>query len=182
MHAVRRCIRHALLALVLAAALGAALSSGVRADSHDTCVLDGLNVMAFGQYDPMSNNALDMQGRVSYRCFEGDDHDHVDDRHDHEDGDHGNGSSTVQISLSAGHAGRFNRYMSGPGDRLDYNLYMDPQRQTVWGDGTGGTRVYSARAQFDNHLVTVPVYGRIFGAQDIRAGIYLDSLIVTLDF
>ena len=52
----------------------------------------------------------------------------------------------------------------------------------MWGDGTGGTRVYSEHAQPNNHLVTVPVYGRIFGAQDVSAGIYLDNLIVTLDF
>ena len=68
------------------------------------------------------------------------------------------------------------------GERLSYNLYIDPQRQTVWGDGTGGTRVYSEHAQPNNHVVAVPVYGRVFGAQDVGAGTYLDNVIVTLDF
>ena len=52
----------------------------------------------------------------------------------------------------------------------------------MWGDGTGGTRTYSEQAQSDNRVVTVPVYGRMFGAQDVSAGQYFDSLVVTLDF
>lgn len=72
--------------------------------------------------------------------------------------------------------------MNGAVDRLRYNLYLDSSRTTVWGDGTGGTRVYSDRAQPNNHTVTVPVFGRIYGAQDVGAGSYADSLIVTLDF
>ena len=178
MHAMTGRIPTWLRALLLAAVFAAALPSGIRADSHKTCTLDGQNFMAFGNYDPMSNSPLDLQGRVSYRCY----NDNNGHSSDSSNGQGHGGKLIVQISLSAGNAGSFNRYMSGPSDRLSYNLYMDPQRQTVWGDGTGGTRIYSEQAQPNNHVVAVPVYGRVFGAQDVRAGTYLDNVIVTLDF
>ena len=131
----------------------------------------------------MSNSPLDLQGRVSYRCSS---HalDSKGNGNGNSNGNNGNsnGPLVVRISLSAGNAGGYNRYMSGPNDRLHYNLFMDAQRQKVWGDGTGGTTVYLEHAQPNNHVVAVPVYGRIFAAQDVRAGGYLDHLIVTLDF
>ena len=47
---------------------------------------------------------------------------------------------------------------------LNYNVYTDAQRTIIWGDGTAGTQVFTENAQPNNHPVTVPVYGRIFGA------------------
>lgn len=185
MHALTGQIRTGLHALVLVALWAATLPSGVEAQKGAKgCSLDGSSFMTFGNFDPLSNNPLDLQGRVSYRCYnkKSSTIDSNGNGIDDEDEDRGGDKLTVQISLSAGNAGGFNRYMAGSGERLHYNLYMDPQRITVWGDGTGGTRVFSEHAQPNNHLVDVPVYGRIFGAQDVRAGSFGDQLIVTLDF
>jgi spore coat protein U-like protein len=88
----------------------------------------------------------------------------------------------VQISLSPGLAGQFDRRMSGAMDTLRYNLYLDASRTRIWGDGTSGTEVYAAKAQPDNKVVVVTVFGRVFASQDVSAAIYLDTLIVTLDF
>lgn len=132
------------------------------------CVLDVASVMAFGQYDPMSTAPLDGQGRVSYRCGKK----LVDDKD----------ALIVQISLSTGQAGTFQRYMTGGRDRLRYNLYLDPVRTIVWGDGTGGTQAYTSKAQANNKVTIVPVFGRIVAEQDVAASVYLDTIIVTLDF
>ena len=132
-----------------------------------TCVIDSSSVMSFGQYDPMNPAPLDAQGRVSYRC--------------------GNklglrDQILVQISLSAGQAGTYQRAMKGGRDSLRYNLYLDPVRTVIWGDGSGGTQVYSAKAQPNNKVVVVPVFGRVSAEQDVAASVYLDTIIVTLDF
>jgi spore coat protein U-like protein len=178
MHALMPRLPRWLPALVLAGALVAAVPPGLGARGQKGCALDGATFMAFGNYDPMRNSPLDLQGRVSYRCYNEKSVAGVDDPA----ADSDNGKLIVQISLSTGGSGSFNRYMNGTGDRLSYNLFLDPQRQTVWGDGTGGTQYYTEHAQPNNHVVTVPVYGRVFGAQDVGAGSYVDQLIVTLDF
>jgi len=135
---------------------------------NKTCELNVADVMAFGRYDPMDASALDVQGRVSYRCGKklAGDRDQIH----------------VLISLSGGQAGTFQRYMTGGRDKLRYNLYLDPTRTQIWGDGTGGTQVYSAKAQPNNKVTVVPVFGRVFGGQDVAAAVYLDHIVVTLDF
>jgi spore coat protein U-like protein len=157
----------------------------VAQSSKFNCNFDGSNVMAFGSYDSLSNAPLDQQGRVQFRCSNKVDQDPAADADDDDDDDNDQSAQgnphQVQISISAGNAGNFNRYMSGP-DQLHYNIYLDASRQTVWGDGTGGTVVFTDKVPPNNHLVTVPVYGRIFSAQDVSAGQYVDTLIVTLDF
>lgn len=189
MYAVGPRLHRWLPALLLAAAWAATLPLGIGAKSSSTrCAIDGATFMAFGNYDPMSNSPLDLQGRVSYRCYsdqassDNNRNGSYDDDDDDDGNGNGGGSVNVQISINAGNAGGFNRYMAGTRDRLHYNLFLDPQRHAVWGDGTGGTQVYSDQAQSDNQVVVVPVYGRAFGAQDVSAGTYLDQLIVTLDF
>jgi spore coat protein U-like protein len=150
------------------------------------CTFDGSNVMAFGSYDSLSDAPLDQQGRVQFRCSNKDPSTDTQRATDPEDDDEveqrGKGNPhQVQISISAGNAGNFNRYMSGA-DRLHYNIFLDAARQSVWGDGTGGTVVFSDKVPPNNHVVTVPVYGRVYGAQDVSAGQYVDTLIVTIDF
>lgn len=122
--------------------------------------------LSFGNYDSMGNTPLDAQGRVTYRCSNR----------------AGTGKWIVEISLSSGNGGSFRRYLQGPSDRLTYNVYADVQRQVIWGDGTAGTHVVSDHAQPNNRDAVIPVYGRIVGGQDVRAGTYSDSLIVTIDF
>ena len=148
-------------------------NDGVSADPNFSCTLDGTSVMAFGTYDTMSNAHLDAQGQVSYRCSP---------HGGSGSSNSGNGPLTVRISLSTGGAGTFNRRMQGDRDLLHYNLYTDAQRTTVWGDGTGGTVEYTQRAQPNNKVETIPVFGRVFGGQDVGAGQYLDNVVVTLHF
>lgn len=159
---------NAVLCCSLGMSLGL-LSWNAPPQAKATCVLDEASVMAFGQYDPMSTAPLDIQGRVSYRC---------------DNSRHSSSKAAVnlQITLSTGQAGTFQRYMTGGRDRLRYNLYLDPVRTVVWGDGTGGTQVYTAKGQPNGKVTVVPVFGRVVAEQDVAASSYLDTIIVTLDF
>jgi len=134
-----------LLALVVVAANAALSPPAVTArDKKVTCVLDGATYMAFGAYDTMSNSPLDMQGRVSYRCYK--DKSTASGAATFSDEAETRSKLTVQIKLSAGNSGSFNRGMGNGEELLHYNLYLDAQHQRVWGDGSPGTHIFSEPA------------------------------------
>lgn len=89
------------------------------------------------------------------------------------------------VSVSIGPSptsGGFNpRQMRHPsrGDLLNYNLFTDTARSTVWGDGTGGTSSVSHRVTRNKPWVTT-VYGRIPARQNLSAGLYSETLTVTI--
>jgi spore coat protein U-like protein len=93
--------------------------------------------------------------------------------------------SQINISLSTGGSGTFaSRKMSGGTDQLNYNLYKDASHTTVWGDGTGGTGIFT-----DNLLIAVlgtsvdhTIYGSIPAGQYVSAGSYSDTITVTVEF
>jgi spore coat protein U-like protein len=146
------------------------------------CTLETESAMAFGAYDTMINSPLDQQGRVSFRCYKVKNETTARSalRFAEEDASEKK-KVIVHIAISAGTAGNFNRHMAGA-DSLHYNIYLDGSRQMVWGDGTAGTAIYAEEVKADNQTITVPVFGRVFGGQDVRAGEYRDNLVVTLDF
>jgi spore coat protein U-like protein len=70
---------------------------------------------------------------------------------------------------------------SSAGDfSLDYNLYRDSARTEVWGDGTGSTAIHAGVGT--GIPVQFNLYGRISGRQNVRADIYNDSVIVTVEW
>lgn len=93
--------------------------------------------------------------------------------------------SQINISLSPGSSGTFApRKMSNGSDQLNYNLYKDAAHTTVWGDGTGGTGIFT-----DNLLIAVlgtsvdhTIYGSIPPGQYAAAGSYSDTITVTVEF
>lgn len=131
------------------------------APKSNTCQLVSGNILSFGNYDPLSDTAVDDMATISYRCGK-------------------LVKSKVQISLSTGGAGMYDRYMRGGSGKLRYNLYLDSLRTQIWGDGTSGTEVFTGSAS--TGATAVPVFGRVFGSQDVSAAIYIDTVIVTLDF
>lgn len=91
--------------------------------------------------------------------------------------------TTYTISLGAGTGVGANvatRKLTGPsGQTLDYSLYQDVPRTTLWGQTIGTDAVAgtgSGTAQ------TLTVYGRIPGAQGAGAGAYADTITVTLTY
>ena len=118
-----------------------------------------LNVidLSFGGYDPFGATNSDITGSISVSC---------------------DADTSVQVSLSAGFGPFATRKMKSGLDSLFYNLYTDPSRLTIWGDGSPGTSLVSFSGTSGSHTV----YGRIPGHQNVPVGAYGDTITVTLTF
>jgi spore coat protein U-like protein len=118
----------------------------------------------FGSYDVFATSPTDSTGLISITCNE-------------------IPAPFAPVSIGPSpNSGGFNprkmRVTSGT-DLLNYNLYTNAARTSIWGDGTSGTvRVW--RTFRRNIPQNLTVYGRIPPGQDVRAGTYTDTLTVTL--
>jgi spore coat protein U-like protein len=140
-----------------------ALFGAGQAHAALLCTVATLPV-AFGSYDALSSSAVDSTGQVSVSCL---------------------GllfPISYTISLSSGGAGNFSpRKMALGAGRLNYNLYSDSARNSVWGDGTGGTSTVSdTYSSLLGATKLYTVYGRVSGSQNVAAGVYVDSVVVTV--
>lgn len=126
--------------------------------------------LAFGQYVPSRSGASDFTATVEVRCT-------------------ASGTTSVPIDGSislAGAGGYARRELTDGPNRLRYQLFLDPARTILWGDGSGGTHtkpisgVVGATAPFRE---TVVVYGRILARQsDAVVGNYTDQIIAVLNY
>ena len=140
------------------------------ADAYAACTVSTTPV-SFGSYDVLSPTPLDSNGSVTVDC--------------------GIGAAPpnppVDVLITMGqspNSGSFSprkmKNAMGP-DLLNYNLYSDSTRISIWGDGIGGTSVVTLRKVNKNAPpVVITVYGRIPAGQDVSAGSYSDTLIVTI--
>jgi len=129
------------------------------------CLVTAPN-LSFGPYDGLSGAPATTSANVVVTCDE-------------------SPPPTVAILLgpSAGSGGFFPRRMRQDAgtDFLAYNFYADPGASAVWGDGSGGTVIRSARV-FKNKPWTVTIYGRVPPGQDVAVGSYSDLLTITINF
>jgi spore coat protein U-like protein len=139
----------------------AVLLGAVHAEAA-TCSVSTTPV-AFGTYDVFSVAPNDTTGSVSLTC---------------------NGAHNIVITLSTGSSSSFNpRTMTKPSsETLNYNLYLDAARTSVWGDGNSSTSTYTNANPPNNIALSVTIYGRIPAGQDVTAGAYADSVTVTINF
>jgi spore coat protein U-like protein len=144
----RRLARSSLLALSLILAVP---------PSWAACTVGAIGVI-FGSYDIFDNVALDSAGRVDVTCDVG--------------------TVSYNIALSPGSGSYATRTMTGAGSLLNYNLFADPTRLIVWGDGTSGTSSVPGVGLGANHTV----YARIPSRQNVPVGTYADTVVVTLTF
>lgn len=87
-------------------------------------------------------------------------------------------AANAVVTLSQGGAGSFNpRMMFKGSETLNYNIYHENSRTNVFGDGTGGT-VTHPRSNISN--LNHNLYGRIYATQDVSAGVYTDTVVVTI--
>lgn len=152
---MRTVLRYLLLTACLAFLAG---------NAHGACTVttSGIN---FGTYDALSSTALDMNGQITISCT--------------------NFLQLVYTGIGrSSQSGAFNprqMKLTTGSDLMNYNVYTDATRATIWGDGTGGTsRIL--RLVFRNNPVTLTVYGRIPASQDVSVGTYSDTLIVTIEY
>jgi spore coat protein U-like protein len=127
-----------------------------------TCTVSTVPV-AFGAYDPTSSTPTDGVGTIKISCDKA--------------------PALKPITISAGGSGIFtNRVMKSGSWNLNYNLYTSAARTLIWGSGTGGTGSVNYGGSGTGPAYTITVYGRIPASQNVGAGSYSDSLIVTISF
>jgi spore coat protein U-like protein len=147
---------------------GVLIAACASAAGAATCSVESAG-LAFGQYNPFRGQPNDSVGTISVACS----------------GAAGTDLAYL-IRIGPGSSGTLvTRTMrSSSGWALGYNLYTDPARSLVWGDGTGGTRAIGdvltlgGIGQIRRH----PVYGRTTERQNVPPGFYTDTLIVTVEF
>lgn len=177
--------------------LGCFLSLGMTASyAGSMCSISSQATnMDFGTYVKNDSGDLDATSTFSFGCsFDG--------------GSSIGDTVTYTVTLDIGStrsgetfASGLNRKMlrdgsaAAPNTLLEYSLYPSvadrAANTSVWGDGvTGGTFALTGTITKLTPLtlpqVAVPVptivYGRVFGAQTIDTGSYLDQMLVTIDF
>jgi spore coat protein U domain-containing protein, fimbrial subunit CupE1/2/3/6 len=113
--------------------------------------------VAFADYDVFKKGATNTTGKVKVHC---------------------GASLSYTIALSAGTGTFASRLMTSGGYDLQYNLFTDSQRVTVWGDGTSGSVTVSAT----DTGATYTVYARIPARQNVPVGSYSDTVTVTVTY
>jgi spore coat protein U-like protein len=149
-----------LRALAAAAAFAALMAASPAAG----CTIS-VTPVAFGNYNPISAANDDSTGTLIAVC-------------------HPSVSSPV-ASVDGGSSGSIMaRTMRNGAVTLNYNLYTDIGRTSVWGNGgTGATATLTGGSVSGGERTFIrTIYGRIPGLQAVGAGLYTDTLIVTLTF
>lgn len=94
--------------------------------------------------------------------------------------------SAPVVAIEAGQSGNFfPRILRSGGSTLSYNLFTSLARTTVWGNGAGGSATVTLTGGTVNagtRRFTRSIYGRIAPLQNVPAGTYSDTLMVTITF
>jgi len=144
--------------LALAAALVVAGATGVEA----ACTISATGV-SFGGYDVYNASPTDSTGSITYRC--------------------GNADKDITITISKGSSSTFSpRTLKKASESLNYNLFRDAGYTLIWGDSTPGTSTYFLKNPPNNTDVVLTVYARVPATQDVSAGSYSDSVVVTIEY
>ena len=160
-----------ILALVLAECLvtGAAVAETASANLQVSVMIDpgcavSTTPVAFTPYSVVGTNATvpdDSTGSVIIQCTTG---------------------VVANIGLDTGHwyAGGSNRMQDGQSHALQYGLYQDASRNTIWGNGPGSW--ITTPAAPNTNPQTYTVYGRIPAGQSVVSGSYADTVVATVNF
>jgi spore coat protein U-like protein len=134
--------------------------------------------LSFGPYLAITASPLDAQANLVVTCT----------RQISPPGDVGPAKTTISVSLgpSGGSNSIQNRQMfrGGGPDLLNYNVYLDAGRISVWGNTTGvdtATRTINVPNR-GTASATFTFYGRVFALQNITPGTYSDSLLITVNY
>jgi len=139
-----------------------------------TCSISATGV-SFGAYDAAMTAPTDSTGAVDVTCT------YLPP---------GKGASVnFAIQLSQGLAGSYApRTLGSAAGSLSYNLYLDPARSLIWGNGLGSTGVAAGKVTVGpgvgngTRSQSFPIYGRVPPLQVVGAGTYADSITVTIEF
>ena len=152
----------AVLAATPASAATTSTTLNVSATVTANCTVSS-SAVAFGNVNPLSGSNVDATGGITVTCT--------------------NGTAwTAAAGVGSGTGATFaSRKMSSGGNLLNYTLYTDAARTTVWGDGTGSTGQFSNTGSGLAQAVTV--YGRVpSGQTTVPPGAYADTVSVTVTY
>lgn len=118
----------------------------------------------FGAYDPVSANLIapqDSTSAINVYCTK-------------------DTLATVALDNGLNFFGGNRRILSGLGDLLNYQLYTDAGHSIIWNavntdSGTSTSKLTPINGGFT-------AYGRIFPGQDVRAGAFTDTVLVTVNY
>ena len=126
--------------------------------------------LAFGIYDTLSGMPNLSLSNITVTCDRNGGPQHV----------------TVTMGLGPGsHSGsiasRRMAHTGGSGDFLNYELFQDSARSSIWGFGSGDSVAITVSVPNKGSASAVfTVYGRVPAQQDVAVGSYSDSIQVTL--
>ena len=152
----------AVLAATPASAATTSTTLNVSATVTANCTVSS-SAVAFGNVNPLSGSDVDASGGITVTCT--------------------NGTAWVaSAGLGAGAGATFaSRKMTAGANLLNYSLYTDAGRTSVWGDGTGSTATFSNTGSGLAQAVTV--YGRVpSGQTTVPPGSYADTVSVTVTY
>lgn len=163
---VRPAVQASGLAIVVFLLTPQSAGAAAKCDKPSRPIDVSATPLAFGIYSPGSGSATESNGLISVYCA-----------------DSTNQLPSFTVALSAGNAGNFNpRLMQNGANTLRYNIFIDAGYSIVWGDGTSGTTVQSYGGNSGVSLLSYTDYGQLFAAQFVSAGLYADSIVVTVSF
>ncbi len=134
---------------------------GVSATVNANCTITTTAVAFGATYDPVAGSDVEATGKVTVACTKG-------------------ASATVALDdgQNSSHVAVTTRTMKDAGTNyLDYELYSDGGRTTIW--NAANTVAYNAPSKDATDLT---VYGRIPSGQDVPAGAYGDSVTATITY
>jgi spore coat protein U-like protein len=127
---------------------------------------------AFGVYSPLNATPTYANGSITATCtlLSG-----------------GTTSVSLVSSYSTGSSGSYaTRTLLAGTQLLDYNLYFDAAYTQIRGNGTGGSQQgganFTLTPSAPTGQTTSIIYGRIPAAQDVGAGSYMDTIVVTITY
>ena len=136
--------------------------SASKTSAAPSCTISATSVN-FASYNVFNPSATDSAGTITINC--------------------NNSAHNIVVTLSKGASATFNpRTMTKGAEALNYNLFLDAARSSVWGDGTGGTSTYTNSNPPNNTDIVITVYGRVSAGQDVTAGAYSDTVSAVINF
>lgn len=146
-----------------------ALSLMSGAGSAATMCSLAIGDVVFGSYDVFNVTNLDTHATVNVTCSR--------------EGGPQNIDVTIAIGPGAHGGSTASRKMKMPGgDLLDYNLFRDAGRTSVWGQVPGldaFTRTLAVPNKSSAQL-SVMIFGRLPAGQDVLKGTYADNVVLTV--
>lgn len=138
-----------------------------------TCRLLSVGGIAFGSYDLLATTPRDSQVTLTVTCSGTGAAENVTLSMRVDQGVNGRTVATRRLANTA-----------GTGDALQYGLYRDPARSSIWGisDGIDTLGATLAVPASGSASASFTIYGRIPARQQAGVGSYADAVQVTVNY